>query len=76
MWFQNARAKWRRNIMRHDSNPHASLISNGGTLTNGSLHPQPGHNGIMHAETMQPNMDDIHPHTPHPSHQITFSELY
>ncbi|KAG7313470.1 hypothetical protein JYU34_000600 [Plutella xylostella] len=77
VWFQNARAKWRRNIMRQDSN-HASLgqgehHSNNGGLLSGVSPPAPSQ--MILAEPLQ-TIEDMRVHTPHANHQMTFSELY
>ncbi|KAJ8737897.1 hypothetical protein PYW08_000492 [Mythimna loreyi] len=73
VWFQNARAKWRRNMMRQES-------SNGPGQTNGSILPgslpQPsvGPSTMLLSEPMQ-SMEDMRVHTPHP-HPMSFNELY
>ncbi|RVE52197.1 hypothetical protein evm_003116 [Chilo suppressalis] len=71
VWFQNARAKWRRNIMRQESN------GNPGHSANGAIVPNPtasvGTSGLLLSEPMQ--MDDIRVNTPHP-HHMAFNELY
>ncbi|XP_013147486.1 PREDICTED: LIM/homeobox protein Lhx9-like [Papilio polytes] len=79
VWFQNARAKWRRNIMRQESNQHGPMAANGnpGHSGNTSLVPGPvSTNGVpsamMLGEPLQ-GLDDLRVHTPHP---ISFNELY
>ncbi|XP_026747221.1 LIM/homeobox protein Lhx9-like [Trichoplusia ni] len=73
VWFQNARAKWRRNMMRQES-------SNGPGHTNGSIVPGPvpqpnvGPGSMLLSEPMQ-TIEDMRVHTPHP-HPMSFNELY
>ncbi|XP_013183582.1 LIM/homeobox protein Lhx9-like [Amyelois transitella] len=73
VWFQNARAKWRRNIMRQESNGNPGHSGNG-TLVPGSGPPPAVGPSMMLTETLQP-MDDMRVHTPHP-HPMVFNELY
>ncbi|XP_069364635.1 LIM/homeobox protein Lhx9-like isoform X2 [Maniola hyperantus] len=77
VWFQNARAKWRRNMMRQESNHHGSVSNgNAGHSTNGSLAagvPPPCVPGtLMLSEPLQA-LDDLRVHTPHP---MSFNEMY
>ncbi|NP_001269150.1 LIM/homeobox protein Lhx9-like [Bombyx mandarina] len=69
VWFQNARAKWRRNMMRQETNGvngHTSIVpGNGGTP---SIVPT----ALILSEPLQP-LEDLRVHTPHP---MAFNELY
>ncbi|CAG9788972.1 unnamed protein product [Diatraea saccharalis] len=71
VWFQNARAKWRRNIMRQESNGNPSHSSNGTIVPNPAS--SVGTGAMLLSEPLQ--MDDIRVTTPHP-HPMTFNELY
>lgn len=67
--------------MRQETNQHGPMTPNGnhsnGTMVPVSLPPQNiGPNTLIHSESMPPGIDDIRVHTPHPSHQIPYSELY
>ncbi|XP_026331887.1 LIM/homeobox protein Lhx2-like [Hyposmocoma kahamanoa] len=78
VWFQNARAKWRRNLMRQESN-HNTLTPNGNAAHNGngtivSGVPNDVGTPMMLSEQLQP-MEDMRVHTPHP-HSMVFSEMY
>ncbi|CAG9558526.1 unnamed protein product [Danaus chrysippus] len=78
VWFQNARAKWRRNMMRQESNQLGLMTPNGSTghSVNGGLVtgvPPPNVDpGMIMSEPLQP-MQDIRVHTPHP---MSFGEMY
>lgn len=76
MWFQNARAKWRRNAMRQESssgqglNPLGSLsIPNVGGGGGGPPSVQSNTSGTMEAG-MTPS------HALEEIHHMTFAELY
>ncbi|KOB71274.1 Apterous B beta [Operophtera brumata] len=69
VWFQNARAKWRRNIMRQESNG-TSGHSNGSLLA-GSAPTAPG--SMLLSDALH-SIEELR-HTPHP-HTMVFSEMY
>lgn len=78
VWFQNARAKWRRNLMRQESN-HNSLTPNGSASHNGNGSIIPGVSNdvgasMLMSEQLQP-MEDMRVHTPHP-HSMAYNEMY
>lgn len=78
VWFQNARAKWRRNLMRQESN-HNTLIPNGSATHNGNGVIVPGVPNdvgapMLLSEQLQP-MDDMRVTTPHP-HSMAYNEMY
>lgn len=73
VWFQNARAKWRRNVMRQDvNNPNGNTS---GTLTpitsiGGPPSVQSTSSSTIEASGMTPS------HALDEMHHLTFSELY
>ncbi|XP_073956507.1 LIM/homeobox protein Lhx9-like [Choristoneura fumiferana] len=62
VWFQNARAKWRRNIMRQETNGNPGHSSIQG--------PAPS---LMMVDSLQ-NLDELRVHTPH--HPMSFNDMY
>ncbi|CAK1554645.1 unnamed protein product [Leptosia nina] len=73
VWFQNARAKWRRNMMRQETTGHGQIVPNNGNHSNGSLVvPPPNVGAMMISEPLQ-TIEDLRVHTPHP---MSFSEMY
>ncbi|KAL0902151.1 hypothetical protein ABMA27_000093 [Loxostege sticticalis] len=73
VWFQNARAKWRRNIMRQESNGNPGHSSNGAIVGSTVPPPNVGSSNMLLSDPMP--MEDLRVNTPHP-HPMTFSELY
>ncbi|CAH2218361.1 jg22448 [Pararge aegeria aegeria] len=77
VWFQNARAKWRRNMMRQESNQHGSMMNgNPGHTANGSLVggvPPPSVPGTLILSESLQALDDLRSHTPHP---LSYNEMY
>ncbi|XP_022125272.1 LIM/homeobox protein Lhx9-like [Pieris rapae] len=74
VWFQNARAKWRRNMMRQETS-HGQIAPNGnGGHNNGNLVnvPPPNIGPMMISESLQ-TIEDLRVHTPHP---MAFNEMY
>ncbi|KAF9407444.1 hypothetical protein SFRURICE_013958 [Spodoptera frugiperda] len=74
VWFQNARAKWRRNMMRQESSNGGPGHSNGSIIQGSVSQPNAGPSSMLLSEPMPP-MEDMRVHTPHP-HPMTFNELY
>ncbi|KAJ8736898.1 hypothetical protein PYW07_000169 [Mythimna separata] len=73
VWFQNARAKWRRNMMRQESS-NGPGQSNGSIIPGSLSQPSVGPSTMLLSEPMQ-SMEDMRVHTPHP-HPMSFNELY
>ncbi|VVC86123.1 unnamed protein product [Leptidea sinapis] len=76
VWFQNARAKWRRNVMRQESNSHGPMTPNGTPIHGGVIGPgavpAPNVGSMMISEQLQ-SIEDLRVHTPHP---MSFNEMY
>ncbi|XP_054275657.1 LIM/homeobox protein Lhx9-like [Macrosteles quadrilineatus] len=78
VWFQNARAKWRRNMMRQESGAGGVVPPPGGAPPSGP--PSVGPPSVIMGDSS--SMDDVH-HLHHHHHHhlqtsqtITFGELY
>jgi hypothetical protein len=72
VWFQNARAKWRRNIMRQEGGQAA-----GGQGQAGNGPPSVGSGVMGDGGLSHQSLDDLH-HHPHSqnSQTLTFSDIY
>ncbi|KAJ8922151.1 hypothetical protein NQ315_004086 [Exocentrus adspersus] len=70
VWFQNARAKWRRNLMRQEGSNNNNNVQSQGP--NG---PPSAGSGIMDASLS--HLDDLHHHLHSQNSQtLTFSDIY
>ncbi|GBP86773.1 hypothetical protein EVAR_66682_1 [Eumeta japonica] len=78
VWFQNARAKWRRNIMRQEATQHGPMTPNGSShgLISSTVVQTVGPTPMLMAEPVITSLEDLRGRTPHTSHQMTFNELY
>ncbi|KAF5288242.1 hypothetical protein FQA39_LY04010 [Lamprigera yunnana] len=77
VWFQNARAKWRRNIMRQDGSAVSS--GNPGTVSNGpnSVGSVSAILGDSNSLSNQSGIDDAHHHHHlQASQSLNFSDVY
>lgn len=73
VWFQNARAKWRRNVMRQDGNQSGNPSS--GTLT--PLTSVGGPPSVQSTSSSNIETSGMTPsHALEEIHHLTFSELY
>lgn len=76
VWFQNARAKWRRNLMRQEGSQTGSTPTNQGTNGQSSV----GVTGIIGDSNHLPHqntLDDIHHHIHSQNSQsLNFGEIY
>lgn len=71
MWFQNARAKWRRNVMRQDGNQTGNPSS--GTITPLTVGPP----SVQSTSSSNIDTSGLTPsHALEEMHHLTFSELY
>lgn len=73
VWFQNARAKWRRNVMRQDGGSSA-----GSNQLSGNLTPMTSGGPPSVQSSTSSNMDaSMTPsHALDEMHHMTFAELY
>lgn len=84
MWFQNARAKWRRNLMRQDGSNAGSNVGCSGTAVSSSTGNSPNVGpsaSILGDSNSMPStsMEELHAlHHLHSgvSSQVSFSDLY
>lgn len=72
VWFQNARAKWRRNLMRQEGNQNGNSGPNGNSL--GPVSALLDSNSL----SSQSGMDDVHPHHIHSQNvqTMSFGDIY
>lgn len=71
VWFQNARAKWRRNIMRQEGSQGGSGANPNGPPSVGSTIMADG-NSLSHQ-----SLDDLHHHLHSQNSQtLSFSDIY
>ncbi|XP_075230308.1 LIM/homeobox protein Lhx9-like [Lycorma delicatula] len=75
VWFQNARAKWRRNLMRQEGGQNSGVPSQGASANSGGP-PSVGAASVILGDSS--SMDDIHMHHHHvqTSTSLGFSDLY
>lgn len=72
VWFQNARAKWRRNLMRQEGSNNNNNVQSQGP--NG---PPSAGSGIMDASLSHQSLDDLHHHLHSQNSQtLNFSDIY
>ncbi|XP_055698587.1 LIM/homeobox protein Lhx9-like isoform X1 [Phlebotomus papatasi] len=71
VWFQNARAKWRRNLMRQETQPPIQGSGKGSSTMTGLTVP-----GNTQGGTGEGNPTSASSHALDEMHQMTFAELY
>ncbi|XP_022908388.1 LIM/homeobox protein Lhx9-like [Onthophagus taurus] len=74
VWFQNARAKWRRNLMRQEGGGGGQVTPNGPT----SGGPSPSTPGMIDStiQQHQSSLEDIHRHIHQNSQTLNFGDIY
>ncbi|KAK5642455.1 hypothetical protein RI129_008622 [Pyrocoelia pectoralis] len=75
VWFQNARAKWRRNIMRQDGSATGSGSNGTGANGPGSVGSVSAILGDSNSLSNQSGIDDVHHHLQN-SQTLNFSDIY
>ncbi|XP_066151221.1 LIM/homeobox protein Lhx2-like [Euwallacea fornicatus] len=73
VWFQNARAKWRRNLMRQEG----SQGNNNNNIQSSGPNGSPGGSTIIDSSISHQSLDDLHHHLHNQNSQnLTFSDIY